>query len=302
MRAPADLERAISNAQMFGWEPVPGAHALARHGYLAGTDAERLADLNQALCDETIDAVWCIRGGYGVLRLLDDIAYDAVQRRPKAIIGYSDITALHAAIGHRCRIVTFHAPTARSVMTPFSRNSFERALCFGENSCGTAHGARTLHGGVAQGRLMGGNLAVLTALVGTPYFPDLRRAILVLEDVNEPVYRVDRMLRQLALAGALTHITALAFGACTACPADPDEERDVQRGDDTDTVLDAANRLALDDVLRETAERFKIPCVSGLPVGHIDEQWTLPLGALATLDAESLTLTVEAWSGEVHGA
>lgn len=293
---PAELERALDNVRTFGWEPVPGAHVSARRGYLAGSDAERLADLNRALRDDAVDAVWCVRGGYGVMRLLDGVAYDALRRRPKPIIGYSDVTALHAAVGRHCQIVTVHGPTARSVITPFSRNSFERALCFGEDPCGTAHGARTLRvgpSGVARGRLAGGNLAVLTALVGTPYFPDLHGALLVLEDVHEAVYRVDRMLRQLLLSGALAHVTALAFGACTACPAGGDDAPPAHHeGDDSRDPVDA-DRRALDDVLREIADCLDVPCVSGLPIGHIDEQWTLPLGARATLDAEALTLTVE---------
>jgi muramoyltetrapeptide carboxypeptidase len=286
LRGEADLEQAINNANLFEWIAVPGDHVLAKAGYLAGTDTQRLDDLNRALRDDTIDAVWCIRGGYGAMRILDGIAYDALRRHPKPIIGYSDVTALHAAIGRVCNIVTYHGPTARSAITPFSRNSFERALIFAADSCGTAHGARTIRPGTARGRLMGGNLALVTALIGTRYAFDLDQAILILEDVNEPVYRVDRMIRQLLMSGSLGRITALAFGQCTGCDQEDEEGSGAQSGEM------GGRRRILDDVLRETAEFLNVPCVAGLPVGHVDDQWTLPLGAIAQLDADMLTLTV----------
>ena len=287
LATPAELEHAINNVEQFGWTPVVGQYALARAGYLAGTDMQRLDDFNRAACDDDIDAIWCLRGGYGVTRILDGIAYDALRRRPKPIIGYSDITALHAAVAHECHIITYHGPTARGTITPFSRNSFERALIFGTDPCGTAHSARTIRPGSARGRLMGGNLALIAALVGTRYALDLDRAILVLEDVNEPVYRIDRMLRQLWMSGALANVAALAVGQFTGC------DDDTVPGEGDASTPEAPARRAVDDVLREVADAFKIPCVAGLPVGHIDDQWTLPLGALATLDAEMLTMTVD---------
>jgi muramoyltetrapeptide carboxypeptidase len=142
-----------------------------------------------------------------------------------------------------------------------------------------AHGARTVHGGVARGRLAGGNLALLAALIGTRYAPDLNRAILVLEDVNEPLYRIDRMLRQLLLSGALADVAGLAVGSCTSSE---------------DDAAEPASTLGptLDTLLREIATQLNLPCVAGLPIGHIPEQWTIPLGALAMLDADALTLTV----------
>jgi len=281
-----DLEHAIENVHQFGWTPVVGDHVLVRDGYLAGTDTQRLDDLNRALRDDTVDAIWCLRGGYGVTRILDGIAYDAVRRHPKPIIGYSDITALHAAVGRECEIVTYHGPTARSTITPFSRNSFERALVFGEDPCGTSHSARTIRAGTARGRVMGGNLALVAALVGTRYALDLRQAILVLEDVNEPIYRIDRMLRQLWMSGALVNLAALAFGQCTA------SDEDIPAAE-ASSSSPPERRRTLDDVLREVADSFNIPCVAGLPIGHVDDQWTLPLGSLATLDADTLTLTID---------
>jgi muramoyltetrapeptide carboxypeptidase len=277
VRGVVDLERARDNVRALGWSPVAGQHVLDRNGYLAGTDGARLADLNSALTDDGIDAVWCIRGGYGAMRLLDQIDYAALRRRPKPIIGYSDVTALHAAMSTRCDIVTFHGPTARTSLTEFSRASLERAVA-GADSLGTAARAATLYSGHARGRLVGGNLAMLSALAGTTYEPDYRDAILVVEDVNEAVYRVDRMLTQLRLAGHLASCRGIVFGQFTDIPDNAPEEREGTR--------------SLDDVLGEVAAALKLPCIAGAPVGHVGDQWTIPLGADAEIDADSRTLRI----------
>lgn len=274
-----DVEQAISNAHAFGWEPIAGAHVLDRYSYFAARDAARLDDLNAALRDDSIDAIWCIRGGYGVMRILDGVDFDALRRRPRPIMGYSDITALHAGVNRCAGINSYHAPVAREHITPFTRDSFTCAVIAGVDSCGTASGARVLRGGSARGRLAGGNLSLIAALAGTPYLPELSGAILVLEDVNEALYRVDRMLTQLHLAGALRDLAGIAFGECTSCDADesPDDARDTR---------------TLDAVLREFADGLGVPCITGIPLGHIANHWTIPLGAAATLDADALTLTV----------
>jgi muramoyltetrapeptide carboxypeptidase len=277
LRGQDDLTRAQENVRSLGWQPVTGAHVLEKMGYLAGADAGRLADLNTALTDEHVEAIWCLRGGYGVMRLLDGIDYAAMRRRPKPIIGYSDITALHAAVGTRCETISYHGPTARAKLTPFSRASLERALQ-GEDSCGDAEHAETLRSGRARGRLIGGNLSILSALAGTPYEPDYGGAILVVEDVNETVYRIDRMLTQLRLGGRLTRCAGIIFGQFTDIP--------------TDAAEDASGARTLGDVLRETATAVGVPCIAGAPVGHVSDQWTLPLGALASLDADARSLRI----------
>lgn len=277
LRGSADVDRAVANARGFGWEPVVGAHALAHADYFAGSDADRLADLNAALRDPSVDAIWCLRGGYGAMRILDAIDYDALGARPRALIGYSDITALHLAFAARVpELVTFHGPTARAELTPFSRTSLEAAVVRGVDSCGRATAARTLRGGSADGRLAGGNLSLLAALVGTPYGPHFDGAIVVLEDVTEAVYRVDRMLRQLLLAGTFDGCRAIAFGHCTQCPEECEDD----------------GRRTLDAVVREIADALRVPAILGIPVGHIEDQWTIPLGARATLDADAVALHV----------
>ncbi|HEY0776556.1 MAG TPA: LD-carboxypeptidase, partial [Gemmatirosa sp.] len=219
---------------------------------------------------------------------------DALARQPRALIGYSDITALHCAVAARVPgLVTFHGPTARAALPPFSRASLLRAVggavggvvggVVGEtrgDPCGVADGAHALRSGRATGRLAGGNLALLAALAGTPYAPRFAGAVVVLEDVNEPVYRVDRMLRQLWLAGAFAECRALLFGHCTSCPEPCDDD----------------GRRPLADVVREIADAAGVPAAVGIPVGHVDEQWTLPLGASADVVVDDAGCTVRvAW-------
>jgi muramoyltetrapeptide carboxypeptidase len=278
LRDPLDLQLAVDNAKRFGWEPVVGEHVLHQDGYLAGSDEARAADLNRFARDDSVDAVWCLRGGYGAMRILDALDYDAWCRRPRALIGYSDITALHAAIGARAELVTFHGPTARAHLTEFTAASFREAVTGARDRTVrvTSPAMTTLTGGRARGRLAGGNLALVASLVGTPYALDLDGAILVLEDVSESVYRLDRMLTQLRLAGALDQLAGVVLGQFTEIPDDiANAERPLER------------------LLGETAAWCGIPCVANFPLGHVADQVTLPLGATAELDADHKTLIIE---------
>jgi muramoyltetrapeptide carboxypeptidase len=277
LKLPVDLDRAIENARSLGWDPVVGENAREKRFYFAGADDARLADINAAIRDKTIAALWCLRGGYGAMRLLDGIDYDEMRRQPKAIIGYSDITALHCAVQKRCGLSSIHGPTARSKLTTFSARSLRAAIA-GEDSCGEAPRAKTLVQGRARGHLMGGNLALLCALHGTPYEPRYDGAILVLEDVNEAPYRVERMLLQLRLSGALQRCAGIAFGSFT------------NTGETEDKTLGGSR--SMDDVLREAAEMAGVPALCGIPLGHIDDQWSVPLGRDAELDADQKRLTI----------
>lgn len=275
LRGEEDVARAIFNVRSLGWEPAIGRYALEHDGYFAGSDAQRLADLNAALRDPAIDAIWCLRGGYGTARLLPEIDLDSLTRVPRPVIGFSDVTALHCAIQRRCGIISFHGPVARAELGEFSRSSLLRAVTSLEDPAGRAEHARTIRGGSAEGVLAGGNLAVLTSLVGTPFAPELDGAILVLEDIGERTYRIDRMLRQLYQAGLLDGCNAILFGECIDC---------------SDTT--ESGERSLDAVLGEIADLLHVPCIAGAPVGHIAEQWTLPLGALAVLDADNCLLEI----------
>ncbi|HET8532059.1 MAG TPA: LD-carboxypeptidase, partial [Methylomirabilota bacterium] len=262
-----------------------------REGYLAGSDAARADDLNAMFADDGVDAIWCVRGGYGASRILPALDYALIQRKPKALIGYSDITALHMAIHRHAGLVTFHGPVAFRAFTPYSLGELKRVLWApqapvrlgGPPPFPRAEGwldgenrVTTLVPGRARGRLLGGNLCLMSHLCGTPYFPDLRGAILFLEDVEEAYYRIDRMLTQLWLSGALAGIAGVAFGKFTNC--DP-------------SAFFLQNR-PLEDILAERCRALGVPAISGIMVGHIEDQTTLPVGCLAELDADAGTLTL----------
>jgi muramoyltetrapeptide carboxypeptidase len=278
-----DLTRAEELCSALGYQPVLAKSAYRRHGYLAGTDDERIADLNEAIRDSSIDAIWCIRGGYGSIRLLDRVDYDAMVRGPKPLIGFSDLTTVLNAITHVTGVVTFHGPVARASMSGFSRSHFERVLARTEPPGRLGRIPQpsgvlvpqenrivTLGRGTAEGPLVGGNLTLLQCLIGTAYFPELAGAILFLEDVGEDLYRVDRMLAHLRLTGALRHLAGVVVGRFT----------DLRRsGGD--------GALGFDEVLANYLQPLGIPVAYGFPVGHIDEQWTLPLGTHARLDADA---------------
>ncbi|HUR91991.1 MAG TPA: LD-carboxypeptidase [Gemmatimonadaceae bacterium] len=281
LAGPEDVARAEENARSLGWEPRTGAHVLKKHRYFAGTDEERLRDLNDAIRDDDIDAIWCLRGGYGAMRLLPDVDFDALANRPKPVIGFSDLTSLLFAVTGRSRIVCFHGPTARMRLTDFNCASMLAALSGESDPCGLAPNARVLRRGTAKGRLVGGNLALVAAMIGTPFAPDLDDSILFLEDVGERTYRVDRMLRQIYLSGGLKNCRGIVFGEFTECDA-----------------TSGSGARELDEVLIEIAELAEVPCIAGAPIGHIDDQWTLPVGASAVLDADARTLSVSPFNAK----
>jgi len=272
------VDRAIGRVREWGFEPLPGAHVRKRHGYLSAPDADRADDLNAALRDDSADAVWCLRGGYGVMRILPRVDWDALARRPRAVIGFSDITALHLGI-QRLGIVSFHGPhPATQELNDFSRDGLLRALTNADAPGllpfpAGAPPAAAITGGVAEGRLVGGNLSLVAATLGTPYAIDGRDAILFLEEVGEAPYRVDRLLSQLLLAGVLDGVAGIALGGFT-------ETGDESAGP---TVL---------DVLHDRLGGLGIPIAHGFPFGHVDDNWTLPVGARARLDAGAGTLVV----------
>jgi muramoyltetrapeptide carboxypeptidase len=281
-----DLVRSEALCRALGYEPILGKNGYSRLGYLAGSDDDRLSDLNWALQDSSIGAIWCLRGGYGVTRILHRVDYQAMARQPKPLIGFSDISALLNAVTARTAVVTFHGPVARAAMPEFSRWHFERVLTRTDAAgrlgrlpqpadvlVPQEHRLVTLHGGTAEGPLFGGNLTLLQCLIGTPWFPDLSGAILFLEDVGEQLYRVDRSLAHLRAVGALDRLAGVAIGRFTE--------------------LDRAGRdgaLGFDQVLATYFAPLSIPLAYGFPIGHIDAQWTLPLGVRARLDAGACDL------------
>jgi muramoyltetrapeptide carboxypeptidase len=261
-----------------------------RHHELAGTDAERSAELNRALRDPEIRGVFAARGGYGLTRILDTIDYDALRRDPKVIIGYSDLTALHLACARRARVVTFHAPMSgtwlddRDTGPTFAARSFRDMVLEPVQAfpwtipLPPGRALERVGGGRAEGRLCGGNLSLICATLGTPYALEPAGRILFLEDVNEAPYRVDRMLSQLQLAGVLDAVAGIVAGRFSY---------------DDDAPGDAkANEARIADILREYLARSGKPAVLGFPVGHVADNATLPHGARVRLDADAGTLEI----------
>ncbi len=274
-----ELRRAENVVRSLGLEPriMPGA--ALRLGYLAGTDEQRSADFNDALRDPQVRGIFALRGGYGTMRILDRVDYDAIRRDPKVILGYSDLTALLNAITQRTGVITFHGPVA--ALSDFTENevAWLRAAVMSAEPLGALHvpNAGVLRAGTAQGRIAGGNLSLITALLGTPHEIDVSDALLVIEEVDEAPYRIDRMLTQLRLNGAFTRVAGIIAGGFTNCDVSDDHRY-------------AGLRLA--DVVTDRLSDLGVPVLLDLPIGHIDEQWTLPLGATAMLDAGARTLTI----------
>ncbi len=261
---------------------VETPRTLAPHGFLAGTDAERLGELNALLRRDDLDAIFCARGGYGVLRLLPGLDYDAARAHPKLVVGYSDITALHLALYARAGLPGLSGPMVAPdwpEMDPASEAQFWHLAEGGVGEI-VGPGGEALEGvrpGRAEGVLLGGNLVMTAALLGTPYLPDLAGAVLFLEEVGEPPYRVDRLLAQLKLAGVLENLGGLVLGAFTGAEPPPNRPS-----------------LSLDAVLDHYTADLPCPVARGLVYGHLRPKSTLPVGVRARLEVEgdAASLTV----------
>jgi muramoyltetrapeptide carboxypeptidase len=267
-----------------GLVPRLGAHVYDRYGYLAGQDRDRAADINTFFADPTIKALIPIQGGWGTSRLLPYLDYALIAQNPKIVVGFSDITALLLAIAAQSKVITFHGPNGLASWRSEETELFRRVLFDGETV--TLDAARsgvdgdrlmqvegriqTITPGVAQGRLVGGNLSVLSGIAGSPYVPNLEGAILFLEDVGEYIYRVDRMITQLKLAGLFDQLSGFIFGQCSRCGPDPD-----------------FGSLTLEEVVRDHIAPLGIPAWMGARIGHIEPVITLPIGSRVEIDAST---------------
>ena len=288
---PDRLQLAARTVKFFGLKLKTGKHVGKRDGYLGGSVQDRVDDLHEMFKDRDVRGVFCIRGGYGAEQLLDRIDYDLIRRNPKIFLGYSDITALHLAIHKNAELVTFHGPVVLSRFSEYTRTYFRKALFTAapigkvtnppdSDPLRPSHMLRAIRPGRARGPLIGGNLSLIATTMGTPYEIQTQGRILFLEDVDEQPYSVDRMLTQLRLAGKLSAAAGVVFGECSNC-----RPREFQPSFES--------TFSLGEVLDSILAGLKAPVLSGLTIGHTDDQLTLPLGVAATLDSENGELIIE---------
>lgn len=279
---------AVAKEQLeaIGFKVVVGKHAYDRHGYFAGRDRDRADDINRMFADETIAGIVCYTGGWGSPRILPYLDFALIARKPKVLLGFSDITALLNAVYQRTRLVTFHGPVGAVNLNPYSLDNFRRVVMTSEPAgilqppekrdtelIDRTNRILKLSGGKGTGRLVGGNLTMISVMMGTRYEIDTEGAILFLEDVDEEIYRVDRMLTQLFLAGKFERAAGVVFGRCSQC--------------------EFRGGFSLEDILRDRFGSLGVPAISGLSFGHIEHKLTLPVGVMATLDADAGTLRIE---------
>lgn len=287
---PFDLTLVEEAVRAMGLVPKRAPNLAKRYGYLAGQDQERGSDITSMFADKDVRAIFAVRGGWGSARALPYVDWDVVRANPKFLLGFSDITALHMAIAAKGGAYTLHGPNASSAWGKSSLAAF-REIAFDAGTPLLVNPPATedrlvqrrwrtvkIRGGKAQGRLLGGNLTVLTALAGTPYLPDFTGAILFLEDVDEAEYRIDRMLTQLGQAGVLNGLAGVVFGQCTTC-RDPDGSG-------------PGGGFTLNSILRQHFGPLGVPAFEGSWFGHIADQFTIPQGVMAEIDADAGTLKI----------
>jgi muramoyltetrapeptide carboxypeptidase len=283
-----DLHAAMDLVRSLGFIAKPSTNLFSRTQYLAGSDQQRADDLNAMFADPEVDAIFCVRGGYGSGRLLRYLDYDVIATNPKVIMGYSDITAILNAIYLKTGLITFHGPIAGGNFSEYTYEQYTKVLV--EPSTSTRIGEppefetrpgvvdwenrlSTIVPGVAEGHLVGGNLSLVVTLLGTPYEPNFDGAILFLEDVDEPPYSVDRMLTHLWMAGKLEQLAGVVLGKFS--------------DDDYDS-----NTFSMEQVLRDRFEPLGIPTLRGAMIGHIEDKTVVPVGVQARLDVEAGSLTL----------
>ncbi|MEM6963469.1 MAG: LD-carboxypeptidase, partial [Bacteroidota bacterium] len=280
------LEKAIKNMKSLGLKVKLGKHVRAINGYLAGTDKQRLEDLHTMFADKTVHGIWCIRGGYGVGRILPKINYQLIRDNPKVLIGYSDITALLLAVYEQTGLVCFHGPVASSDFTDYSVRHLKGVL-MEQHSIYPIYSAKenydvkdslyrikVIRAGKAKGELTGGNLTLLAAMAGTPFRWDVKDKLVFMEDIGERPYRVDRMLTQVLQSTNLQEAAGIILGIFEDCRA--------KRGN---------RSLSLMECLEDRLGHLEIPIIYGLSFGHIKHHFTIPIGIKGEMDTATQSLT-----------
>jgi len=290
----SDIEAAIERIEALGLQVKQGKHLYEHDDKFAGTDQQRTEDINEMFKDPEVKAIIAIRGGWGSNRILNLLDYEMIKQNPKIIMGYSDITSLLLAINAKTGMITFHGPMGVSTLTTFTTKYLREVLFDGKivsfsnptnvsiaddtnDWTGNNNRIITITEGTAVGKLLGGNLSLLTSMIGSEYLPDFDGAILFVEDVEEGVYRIDRMLTQLKMSGVLDQISGFVFGKCTDCGVTND---------------DSCGASSMCGVMKHYILPLNIPAFYGSMIGHVDDIFTLPEGAEVTIDADKGTITM----------
>lgn len=262
--------KVVKKIEGLGFKVKVSDHAKGQFGYFASTDKNRAKDLNSMFADSEVDGIMPFRGGWGCNRILKYIDFELIADNPKPLVGFSDITTLLLAIYSKSGLVSYHGPMGTSNWGPFTTSHFQQSLMqtdpfMMKNTIGNIE---TITGGKASGPILGGNLTVLTAMIGSDYLPDWNDTILFVEEVGEEIYRIDRMLTQLKLAGVLDKVNGFIFGICTGCQAEP------------------GPHFSLQEIVTQHVGHLDIPVYMGANIGHIDKMITVPVGAQAEMDAD----------------
>lgn len=284
VRTEGAIDKAVAETKRMGFNVKLGVSAGQKYGYLSGTDEIRAQDINEMFADDEVNAIICLRGGYGAMRILDRLDYELIAKHPKVFMGFSDITALHIAFLEKCGLVTFHGPMAAAnwagkPLDEFSLQSMYKALMraepVGDLNNPPEYPKKMVNPGVAEGQLVGGNLMLIASSLGTPWEIDTKGRILFIEEVGERTYCVDRMLTQLRLAGKFEDCAGVVFGDFADCP-----------------IEYPAFGLTLEEIIRDVVAPCGKPVFTGLRCGHCSPKLTLPFGVRCRMDADQCSLTV----------
>ena len=259
------------------------------YGYFSNTDEQRAADINELFNDENVDAILCLRGGYGCTRIMHLLDYDVIRRNPKALIGFSDVTALLNGIHKRTGLICFHGPVGKTINDLYSKEAFKNILenkksfhvitnpaLTVEQMNNTEYNRYIINPGTASGKLVGGSLTLINALIGTPYEIDFTNKLVCIEDVEEAPYRIDRMLTQLIQGNSFMKASGIIFGVCSGCdrPSKP-------------------GSFSLKEVLMDRIKPLGIPAMYGMSFGHIDQNFTFPIGINAVMNTGTMTIELQ---------
>jgi len=284
---PDILQEAITTLKTMGFKPFHTNRIIGNHGYFSNTDEERAKDLNEMFANTKIDGILCARGGYGCTRIMQMIDYDSIRENPKVLIGFSDITALLNGIYQETGLITFHGPVGSTLSDPYSIAQLKKVVMYPEERltiknmeltdpemiADLEYERYTITEGTATGKLVGGSLTLINALIGTPHEIDFTDALVCIEDVEEAPYRIDRMLTQLIEGKTFTKAAGILFGVCAGCNTSTNP-----------------NSFSLKEVILDRIRPLGIPAVYGMSFGHIENNFTFPIGINAKLDSKKMTL------------